>query len=147
MTKFKNLCIFTLYKSLSSRNLLEEHQAVCVKSGKFVEAELAKQRVIQLKQIEKEKQLKDLKLRYEEIKSQIEIEQKEELENFNKHWDEKLFVLNEEFNRQEASLKENQQQEIDVFLKNFEANYPQVKPSSELLNLNKILDQLIRKKE
>ncbi len=118
-----------------------------MKNGKFVEAELAKQRVIQLKQIEKEKNLNELKTRYEEIKNQIEIEQKEELDNFNKTWDERLFILNEEFNRQEISLKESQQQEIEEFLKNFETNYPQVKPSSELLNLNKILDQLIRKKE
>ena len=118
-----------------------------MKSGKFVEAELAKQRVIQLKQIEKDKNLRDLKIRSEEIRCQIEIEQKEELENFNKNWDERLFVLNEEFNRQEVSMKDSQQQEIDDFLKNFEPNYPQVKASSELLNLNKILDQLIKKKE
>ncbi len=118
-----------------------------MKSGKFVEAELAKQRVIQLKQIEKDKNLKDLRTRYQEIRTQIEIEHKEELENFNKNWDEKLFSLNEEFNRQEVSLKEGQKQEIEDFLKNFEATYPQVKPSSELLNLNKILDQLIKKTE
>jgi hypothetical protein len=46
--------------------LLEEHQDKCEKSGKFVEAEMAKQRVTQFKKIEEEKLLSDTKRTHEE---------------------------------------------------------------------------------
>ena len=36
-------------------NLMREHQMNCVKAGNFIEAELAKQRVIQLKKIKEKK--------------------------------------------------------------------------------------------
>jgi hypothetical protein len=46
--------------------ILEEHQDSCEKLGKFVEAEIAKQKVIQFKQLEKDKLIMDTKRQYEE---------------------------------------------------------------------------------
>jgi hypothetical protein len=46
------------------RKILEEHQNSCEKAGKFVEAEIAKQKIIQLKKIEEEKVVIDIKQRY-----------------------------------------------------------------------------------
>jgi hypothetical protein len=39
--------------------LMQEHQMNCVKARNFIEAELAKQRVIQLRKIKEKKQFKD----------------------------------------------------------------------------------------
>ena len=43
--------------------LMHEHQMNCVKNGNFIEAELARQRVIQLKKIQDKKQLIQTKKR------------------------------------------------------------------------------------
>lgn len=53
--------------------LMQEHQLNCVKIGNFIEAELAKQRVIQLKKIQEKKQ-------YTEAKKRQHVDKK----NFNK---------------------------------------------------------------
>jgi hypothetical protein len=54
------------------RKLLQEHQLKCEKSGKFVEAELAKQRVAQFKKIEEDKMLiKTKKLHEEQVNKLI----------------------------------------------------------------------------
>lgn len=45
---------------------MEEHQNKCEKGAKFVEAEMAKQRVTQLQKIEKEKVIFDKKKTHEE---------------------------------------------------------------------------------
>jgi hypothetical protein len=46
--------------------ILEDHQDNCEKSGKFVEAEMSKQRVAQLKKVEQEKLLSETKRTHEE---------------------------------------------------------------------------------
>jgi len=97
--------------------------------------------------MEKEKNLNDLRSKYQEIRGQVEKDHRQELDNFNKGWDEKLTALNELFNRQESSLKDTQKQEVEKVIKNFEDNYPLMKLSAEILNLQKILDQLIKKTE
>jgi hypothetical protein len=44
---------------------LEEHQANCEKDGKFVEAELTKQKILQLKKVEADKVMNEIKKRHE----------------------------------------------------------------------------------
>ena len=45
---------------------MEEHQDKCEKSGRFVEAELAKNKVTQFKKVENEKLLNETKRTHEE---------------------------------------------------------------------------------
>ena len=54
-----------------NRKILEEHQDKCEKNGKFVEAEMAKQRVAQFKKLEEEKLLNETKRTHEEQARQI----------------------------------------------------------------------------
>lgn len=61
-TNLENLC--KKYYNLSK--ILEEHQDKCEKSGKFVEAEMAKQRVAQFKKIEEDKLLNETKRNHED---------------------------------------------------------------------------------
>jgi len=58
-----------IYKKLKiklKREILEEHQNKCEKAARFVEAEMAKQRVAQLRKIEKEKVILERKNDHEE---------------------------------------------------------------------------------
>jgi hypothetical protein len=56
--------------------------------------------------------------------------------------------LNEKFTNLENNLKNQHEIELNTFIENFQASYPQVsKPSVEILNLNKVLENLIRQKE
>jgi hypothetical protein len=103
--------------------------------------------VVQLKEIEKEKHLNEIKIQQEEDKFKLDIDQKQELESMNRKWDEKIKESQDQFKELHNALLINQEEEIQSFLEVFDQNYPSVKPSSELLNLNKILDNLIKKKE
>jgi hypothetical protein len=62
--KSENLCR-NIYIIKFSK-ILEEHQDKCEKSGRFVEAEMAKQRVAQFKKLEEEKLLNETKRTHEE---------------------------------------------------------------------------------
>lgn len=62
LIKSLNLCKFQLIY----RKILEEHQLKCEKEGKFVEAEMARQRVNQLKKIEEDKLFLEKKIEFEQ---------------------------------------------------------------------------------
>ena len=51
--------------------LMREHQMDCVKNGNFIEAELAKQRVIQLKKIQDKKTFVEAKRKQKIVKKKI----------------------------------------------------------------------------
>jgi hypothetical protein len=130
------------------RKLLEEHQLKCEKAGKFVEAELAKQRVIQFKKLEEDKALMEIKKRHADMKIQVENEQKEELENFNQKWDNDFYNLNFQYGEAEKKLGADHDSEMNAIIEEFNAKYPEIpKPSAELLNLNKVIDSLVKQKE
>lgn len=78
----------------------------------------------------------------------MEFSQREELQKFNEKSDEDFFELNEKYTNLEKNLRNQHEIELNTFIENFQATYPQVsKPSVEILNLNKVLENLIRQKE
>lgn len=64
LASLENLCIIIYI--IKFRKLLEDHQRKCEKTGKFIEAELAMNRVVQLKKVEEEKLLIETKRTHEE---------------------------------------------------------------------------------
>lgn len=129
-------------------NILEEHQIQCERERKFVDAEYAKQKVNQLKQVEKDKILNDLRCDHEEELNEFESEKRESVLEFNKEWDINLNELNNRFLDYEEKLNQQQQFDLNNKIEEFEKKYhPVIKPTSEILNLQKILDGLIRQKE
>jgi hypothetical protein len=70
------------------------------------------------------------------------------LQRFNEKSDEDFYQLNEKYTSLEKELRAQHDIEINTFIENFQQTYPQVpKPSVEILNLNKVLENLIRQKE
>jgi hypothetical protein len=78
----------------------------------------------------------------------MEGDQKLELEEFNRQWDEEFEVLNKQYSENENVLRENQEKERQIKLEEFEESYPKVpKPCHEVLNLNKVLESAVKQKE
>ena len=70
------------------------------------------------------------------------------MQKFNEKSDEDFFELNEKYTNLEKNLRSQHEIELNSFIENFQATYPQIsKPSVEILNLNKVLENLIRQKE
>ena len=128
--------------------LMKEHQANCVNSGNFIEAELAKQRVIQLQKIQEKKE-------YNEALKRQGIDRK----NFNGLKDKELKEFKKEFNNKYAeeitkledmldALKKKHEEELSEYFTNFEKNYPkELKPSNDLVEKQKQLKYYIKTEE
>lgn len=128
--------------------MLEEHQYKCEKERNFVNAEIAKQKVNQLKQVEKEKLLSDMKFQHQEELGTFEIEKNQSFIEFNNEWDRNYQELMEKFVEFEDRLKAQQQEDLNNKIEEFDKKFhPVVKPTSEILNLTKILNGLIRQKD
>lgn len=128
--------------------MLEEHQLKCEQSGRFVEAEMARQKVLQFKNLEKEKMLQELKNHHNEQKNKIDIEYKEELDTFNMEWDNKFADLHEKYESTQKEMIERFKNDQDQHLQQFEESYPkEPKPLLELINLQKMLEQAVKLKE
>ena len=129
-------------------DIMREHQMNCVKAGNFIEAELAKQRVIQLKKIQEKKE-------YQEAMKRQGIERK----NFNGLKDKELKEFKKEFNNKYAeeitkledmldALKKRHEEELNEYFTNFEKNYPkEMKPSNDLIEKQKQLEYYIKTEE
>ncbi len=69
--------------------LMREHQMDCVKNGNFIEAELAKQRVIQLKKIQDKKTFVEAKRKQKIVKKKFEENKQQEIKEKKKELDDK----------------------------------------------------------
>ena len=129
-------------------DLMREHQMNCVKNGNFIEAELAKQRVIQLKKIQDKKQLVEAKKRQRIDKKRFVENKEKQMKEAKKELDEKYA---EEITKLEdllSELKKRQEQELRDYFVDFEKNYPtEVKPSNELFEKQRQLDYYIKTEE
>ncbi|EGR29465.1 oxygen-independent coproporphyrinogen iii family protein, putative [Ichthyophthirius multifiliis] len=128
--------------------ILLEHQINCQKQGKYVEAELAKRRLQELK-VEFEKRSKDeMKQRHYNEKSEIEKAHLNEYNEFNEFWDKKMQEFNEEAERVEKETLQRHQEELEKFQEEIEQSISQKpKDTPELLNLRKMEEQLARQQE
>ncbi len=118
----------------------------CEKKGKFVEAEITKQRISQIKKIEEKKIIEEIKCNFQKKTELLQFEQKFELDNLNKLFDCELQKFTLKFNNlvieitkeMNSKLKNNE----DEFNKCFKVN-----PSAAILNLNIILASLLKFKK
>ena len=128
--------------------LMKEHKINCVKAGNFIEAELAKQRVNQLKKIQDKKLFKEAlkrqnfdKKKFDGIK---EKEIKEFKKEFNNKYSEEINKLEEQLN----ALKKKHEEELNYYFTNFDNNYQkEIKPSNELIEKQKQLEFYIKTEE
>ena len=127
---------------------MEEHQLDCEQSGNFIEAELARQRVIQLKKIKEKKDYKNARIRQTKEKDELLSKQRDELKEFNKKMDYQYAELMSKFDQMKKDLEIKHEGVLQDFIENFENNYPtEPKISNELANAKKQLEYYVKQKE
>jgi cobalamin biosynthesis Mg chelatase CobN len=102
-------------------DILEKHRIQCEKEGKFQEAELAKQRLIELRT--QETQRKRDNLRSKQLSERLEVEEAHLLEfnQFNQQWDSRQQQYFEHAQELESKMAEKHQQELEEFRERNEA--------------------------
>ena len=120
--------------------ILEEYCISLVEKEDLKLAKAAKQRLILLKKIEKEKMMIEAKIIYSNQLGLVEDKMKEELDAYILNSEEKFEDLMSRFKEQENEMEKLNKEEIDEYKANFEQTYNQMKPkpSKECLNWMKI---------
>ncbi|EAR90957.2 hypothetical protein TTHERM_00145620 (macronuclear) [Tetrahymena thermophila SB210] len=124
------------------------HQKQCQSESKYVEAEMAKQRVKELKILLEKRTKEDIKSRHSREMSEIQKAYLEEMDQFNGFWDKKVFDYDENSNKVEKELIQKQEMEMDSFIKDLEKSLDiRPKDSTELLNLRKVEAELAKNED
>ena len=120
--------------------LLEEYTLSLVEKEDIDTAKTAKQRLILLKKIEKEKMMMEAKVIYSNQLELVEDKMKEELDAYIKTSEAEFDSLMQRFKEQEAETKKMNKEELEEYKQNFEQNNSQIKPkpSKECLNWMRI---------
>ncbi len=128
--------------------LMREHQMNCVKAGNFIEAELAKQRVIQLKKIQEKKEYNEALKRQNNDRKVFHGLKDKELKEFKKEFNNRYAEEITKLEDMLEALKKKQEEELAEYFTNFEKNYPkELKPSNELIEKQKQLEYFIKTEE
>ena len=128
--------------------LMKEHQMNCVKAGNFIEAELAKQRVIQLQKIQDKKLFKEALKKQNIEKKNFNILKDKEIKEFKKAFKNKYAEEISKLEEMLNSLKKKHEEELNFYFTNFENNIPkEIKPSNELMEKQRQLDFYIKTEE
>jgi hypothetical protein len=90
-----------------------------------------------------------LKQKHIEQLNQLDIEKTEELDQFNTKWDIEYFNLRDKYEKYETDIKEKQLTEFSKKKAELEEDMANFipKPSSEAINLNRIIEALVKQKE
>ena len=129
--------------------LLKDFQEKSEVEAKFVEADLAQKKIEQLTQIKNKRKLLDVKAEQIEKKKELETNQKEELDKFNREMDKQFYDLNEKFQEMQKELDEKHKKDLENLQEELGKKYNSlcIKPSPELINLNKKLELYVQKKD
>ena len=126
--------------------ILEEHYQNLIEQEDLSKAKSAKQRLILLKNLEKEKMKKEAKIIYSNQRELVQDKMNEELNNYLNTASKEFDSLLQAFESQEVEMLKAQKQEMDALVKNFYQIYENKKPrpSKEILNLIKIRNYAVK---
>ena len=128
--------------------LMREHQMNCVKAGNFIEAELAKKRVIQLKKIQDKKLFKEALKRQNFDTKNFKVKKEKEIKGFRKEFNDKYVEEISKLEDMLNSIKKRHEEELNYYFSNFEKNIPfEMKPSNELIDKQRQLEYYIKIEE
>jgi hypothetical protein len=128
--------------------ILEEHRKNCERQGKYVEAEIAKNRLEELKLHEENRRREAMRSR--QIAERLGVEEAHMLEfqQFNIVWDKKMQDYEERAAMLEEETKARHAQELANFQKHMiESISNKPKFSKELLNLRRVQETLAKAKD
>ena len=128
--------------------ILEEHCKNCENEGKYVEAEMAKNRIKELKEQKKQMDLEELMNRQQNENIELEETHILEFNNFNQDWDKRMNAFQIHSSTLIKDLEQKHITKHEEWKEKLDEKIPiKFKPSSELLNLRRIQINLAKQKE
>ena len=128
--------------------ILEEHCRQCEANGKYVEAEMAKNRIKELKQQKKQIDLDELQTRQQNENIELEETHILEFNNFNQEWDKRMNEFQMHSSQLIKALEDKHIAQHEDYRAQLEEKLPNIfKPSPELLNLRRVQLNLAKQKE
>jgi hypothetical protein len=125
-------------------NILEEHRRNCESQGKYVEAEIAKQRLEELKLHEENRRREAMRSRHIAERLGVEEAHMLEFQQFNMIWEKKMEAYEENAVKLIQSMKERHAAELQAFRQKLISAAPKPKFSKEYLNLRRIQEVLAK---
>lgn len=127
--------------------ILEEHRKNCEKQGKYVEAEIAKNRLEELRLHEENRRREAMRSR--QIAERLGVEEAHMLEfqQFNMIWDKKMAEYENHSEDLVSAMKERHASELKDYQRQILGKQIKPKFSRDLLNLRKIQDTLAKQKD
>ena len=127
-------------------DILEEHYKNLYEQENLSSAKAVKQRLILLKNLEKEKMKKEAKIIYSNQRELVQDKMNEELNSYIETTNSEFDSLLQAFESQEVEMLKTQKQELDEYRNNFEKIYEKKKPkpSKQILNWIKIRDYAVK---
>lgn len=128
--------------------ILNEHCKQCEENGKYVEAEMAKNRIKELKEQKKQMDIDELLTRQQNENIELEETHILEFNNFNQEWDKKMNEFQVHSSQLLKALEEKHFAQHEEERNRLEDKVPiKFRPSPELLNLRRIQVNLAKQKE
>lgn len=127
--------------------ILEEHRKNCERQGKYVEAEIAKNRLEELRLHEENRRREAMRSR--QIAERLGVEEAHMLEfqQFNMIWDNKMSEYERHAEELVGAMKDRHGAELRDYQRQLMGKQIKPKFSRDLLNLRKIQDTLAKQKE
>jgi hypothetical protein len=128
---------------------MEEHEDKLEKECRFPEAADTRKKINDLKAIEEKKVLSELLKVQEEEKTLLEGERDAEISKFNDEHDFAYTELVKKYEDLQAKMNETHMNEFNEAMREFNESFPDKNPklTPELLNLQKVLEGHVKKKE
>ena len=128
--------------------MLEEHRHTCEVEGKYVEAEMAKNRIAELKLQDYQRRQEELIFNQTQQREECEQAHIKQYQEFNQQWDDDLLQTQKEDAQALGELEDRHTQEIERNRQELEEKLPLTfKFSSELLNFQSIQGSLAKQKK
>lgn len=126
---------------------MEQHRITCEEEDRYVEAEMAKNRIQELKEQEYNMEYQQLMFTHQQKQEEIQQAHIKQYQDFNQHWDFELQRAQEEDQTEIVDLENRHTKGLEENRQNLEENLPMVfKNSAELLNLRSIQKSLAKQK-
>ncbi|KAF4677831.1 Mitogen-activated protein kinase kinase kinase 1 [Perkinsus chesapeaki] len=130
-------------------DILERHQMECEKTGRYSEAEAARQRLKQLREHQQNRAREELRTQQLAERLNVEEAHMKELQEFNEMWDKNVAEFEQHAISLQQQLAERQMQEQLEYTDklNRETQPRNPRPSKQLLNLRRIQDTLGKQRQ
>ncbi|KAK3289083.1 hypothetical protein CYMTET_3471 [Cymbomonas tetramitiformis] len=127
--------------------VLDEHRKQCEASAKYQEADVAMNRLNELRLHEENRQRQALRAKH--IAERVRVEEAHTLEfnQFNAEWDRRMAEYDQKAAELEEAMKERQNEDLSEFRRKMAAAAVRPRFSSDLLNMRKIQETLAKQKE